>query len=348
MAWSIDDAPLGPGSRRADRLPAARRPSAASWSGSPGRRSAGARWTTYLLGATFAALARAAHGRRPVLGMPGIGSVRDAAAGYRDGGRLTTPTSTSPSRASHSRRSTATTCWSSARSSGRPGQFAAYAVFGHRRPLNAGDRPRADPAAQQHGPDRPTTSSATYRAVQPRLAVPADPVHAIDEQANWLRRRIGDPAAVGRAVPARRLRCSSAAAVIGSFFLTATASSAPLPGPLGRAPDARSTISPVAPRFLPGRPNPKTRRRRLRRRHDHPVVVQDDSIAFAVQLPPSEDGARSTGVLSRTIEFDLNAWSAARPRTPTKDRAASRPAGRLADDATALPGRRALPCRVTP
>ena len=111
-------------------------------------------------------------------------------------------------------------CWAT-------GQFAGYAVFGHRRPLNA---------VVLTGMLLVAGMSITIRdqlgfLVLFSLAALSLLVrsHTLEERTSWLRRRIGDPATVGRLY----LRGGSAfvaAAVGAALLLTATASSAPLAG----------------------------------------------------------------------------------------------------------------------
>jgi transglutaminase-like putative cysteine protease len=107
------------------------------------------------------------------------------------------------------------------------GQFASYAVFGHRRPLDAvivvgivllGNM--AITSNDQLG--LLVIFSLAGLAVLARS-------HAFDEQTTWLRRRIGDADSV-RSLYLRGGAVFIAAAVFGSLVLTASASSAPLAG----------------------------------------------------------------------------------------------------------------------
>ena len=111
-------------------------------------------------------------------------------------------------------------CWAT-------GQFAAYAVFGHRRPLDA---------IVVVGLVLLANMSVTANDQLRQLVVFSlaalfllTRAHAFDEQAAWLRRRIGDPADV-RALYLRGGSVFILTAVVGSLLLTSMASSAPLAG----------------------------------------------------------------------------------------------------------------------
>ncbi len=109
-------------------------------------------------------------------------------------------------------------CWSA-------GQFAAYGVFGHRRPLDAviviGVLLLGNMAVT-------SLDQLNYLVIfsLAALCVLAR-THAFDEQTTWVRRRIGDPAAV-RSLYLRGGAVFITAAIFGSLVLTASASSAPL------------------------------------------------------------------------------------------------------------------------
>ena len=75
-------------------------------------------------------------------------------------------------------------------------------------------------------------------------------LHALDEQATWMRRRIGDPAAV-RSIYLRGGTAFIAIAVIGSLFLTASAQSAPLAGAWEDVKPVLLDISAAIQKFLP-------------------------------------------------------------------------------------------------
>ena len=111
-------------------------------------------------------------------------------------------------------------CWGT-------GQFAASAVFRHHRPLSAvvviGAILVANMAASLHQQEFfLVLFSVAALFLLTRM-------HALDEQATWARRRIGDPNAV-RAIYLRGGAVFILVAVLGSMTLTATARSQPLAG----------------------------------------------------------------------------------------------------------------------
>src|SRR4029079_17801179 len=105
------------------------------------------------------------------------------------------------------------------------GQFAGYAAYGHRRPMTAVLTLRLAILLNM---------SITIQDQLPYLVIFSLAallflirVNAVHEQGDWIRRRIGDPKAV-TSLYVRGGVSFVAIAVIGSLFLTASASSAPL------------------------------------------------------------------------------------------------------------------------
>jgi transglutaminase-like putative cysteine protease len=107
------------------------------------------------------------------------------------------------------------------------GQFAASAVFRHHRPLSAvvvvGSLLIGDMAATA----RPQLQFLILFSLAAMFLLIR--LHSLDEQATWLRRRIGDPTAVG-SIYLRGGTVFIIIAVLGSLALTAAARSAPLAG----------------------------------------------------------------------------------------------------------------------
>ena len=106
-------------------------------------------------------------------------------------------------------------------------QFATYAAFGHRRPMNA---------IVVIGLLLLANMSLTVREQLTYLVIFSIAslfllvrFHTLDEQADWLRRRIGDPTAIS-ALYLRGGTVFIIAAISGSLLLTNAASSAPLAG----------------------------------------------------------------------------------------------------------------------
>jgi transglutaminase-like putative cysteine protease len=128
------------------------------------------------------------------------------------------------------------------------GQFAAYAVFGHHRPLDAviviGILLLANMAL--------TINDQLHLLVIFSLAalLLLTRTHAVEEQTLWLRRRIGGASSV-RSLYLRGGGVFVAVAVIGSLALTASASSAPLAGAWSGFGDRLIEVSQSLQRYLP-------------------------------------------------------------------------------------------------
>ena len=126
--------------------------------------------------------------------------------------------------------------------------YAGYTTFGHRRPLNA---------IVLVGIVLVANMGFTYQNQLMLLVLFSLAAlfllirfHAFDEESEWLRRRIGDPSAVSQLY----LRGGSvfiAIAVIGSLFLTNTASSSPLAGAVRGVGDQLVVLGRDFQRFLP-------------------------------------------------------------------------------------------------
>ena len=132
-------------------------------------------------------------------------------------------------------------CWAT-------GQFAASAVFRHRRPLSAvvvigailiGNM--AATVRDQLGYLVLFTLASLFLLIR---------LHALDEQATWVRRRIGDPSTVG-SIYLRGGTVFILAAVFGALALTATARSAPLAGAWEDIKPWLLDVSAAIERFLP-------------------------------------------------------------------------------------------------
>ena len=106
-------------------------------------------------------------------------------------------------------------------------QFASYAVFGHRRPLNAvvmvGLVLLANMAITPL-PQLPYLVAFTTASLFLLIAM-----HALDERATWVRRRIGDPGTIS-SLYLRGGTVFIVLALVGSVFLTNSAKSSPLAG----------------------------------------------------------------------------------------------------------------------
>ena len=126
--------------------------------------------------------------------------------------------------------------------------FASYAVFGHHRPLSA---------VIVVGVVLVGNMSLTFNDQLPYLVLFSVASllllirsHVFDEQSEWVRRRIGDPASIS-SVYLRGGAAFITAAVAASFVLTQTAASAPLAGAWDGVEDSLIGISQSVSRFLP-------------------------------------------------------------------------------------------------
>lgn len=128
------------------------------------------------------------------------------------------------------------------------GQFAAFAVFRHRRPLSAvvviGAILVGNMAAT-------VINQLNYLMIFSLASLfLLIRLHALDEQATWARRRIGDPATVG-SLYLRGGTVFIIIAVVGAFALTATARSSPLAGAWEDLKPWLLDVSAAIQRFLP-------------------------------------------------------------------------------------------------
>ncbi len=128
------------------------------------------------------------------------------------------------------------------------GQFASYAVFGHHRPLNA---------VIVAGIVLLASMSSTFREELPYLVVFAGAalflliqMHAFDERATWIRRRIGDPSTIS-SLYLRGGTVFILAAMVGSLLLTTRAASSPLAGAWAPVHDQLIEVGETLGRFLP-------------------------------------------------------------------------------------------------
>ena len=126
--------------------------------------------------------------------------------------------------------------------------FASYAVFGHRRPLSA---------VVVVGVILVANMALTLNDELPLLVLFSLAslfllirTHVFDEQSEWMRRRIGDPASIS-SVYLRGGTVFIAVTVVASFMLTQTAASAPLAGAWDGVEDGLLSISRSVQRFLP-------------------------------------------------------------------------------------------------
>ncbi|MDP9483886.1 MAG: DUF3488 and transglutaminase-like domain-containing protein, partial [Chloroflexota bacterium] len=219
LAWSIDDASWVVGPRGLTDFLAWAVALGVGW-GFLSAKVGWSRWLAHLLGATFAGLlvpmivgARLIDGGGPVDWFQATAATCFDA--YLD---LTYRGLQFTTEIGHFLLSLGLLAWAT-------GQFAAYATFHHRRPLNA---------VLMIGLGLVANMSLTLRDQLPYLVIYSLAAlfllirfHAFDERTLWIRHRIGDAAALG-GLYLRGGTVFVASAVLASLFLTATATSAPL------------------------------------------------------------------------------------------------------------------------
>ncbi len=221
--------------------------------------------------------------------------------------------------------------------------FASYAIFGHHRPLSA----VAVVGLLLVGNMAITINDQLYYLVIYSLAALFLLIrgHVIEEQSEWLRRRIGDPASIS-SVYLRGGTAFVSIAVIGALVLTQTAASKPLAGAWDGLSDGLLSVSRVFQRFLPaGGAN-----RSFGVTFGPTAAVQqvwttDSSLALTVQLSPQDDAAYYWRAVIYD-RIDLNGWSMS--DTTTVGRAAGEALLSGYADSVAPDGRREVSFRVTP
>jgi transglutaminase-like putative cysteine protease len=126
--------------------------------------------------------------------------------------------------------------------------FASYAVFGHRRPMNAVIVVGVVLVANMSLTENDELwFLVLYSLASLFLLIRS---HVFDEQSEWLRRRIGDPSSIS-SVYLRGGTIFIGAAVAGSVLLTNAAASAPLAGTFNGVQDSLIDITRAVSRFLP-------------------------------------------------------------------------------------------------
>jgi transglutaminase-like putative cysteine protease len=222
--------------------------------------------------------------------------------------------------------------------------FASYAVFGHRRPLNA---------VVLVGVVLVANMSITVNDQLPHLILFSLAslfllirAHVFDEQSEWMRRRIGDPATIST-VYLRGGTMFIVLAVLGSYVLTQTAASKPLAGAWDGVGQSLVSLTRSFSRFLPtGGAN-----RSFGVSFGPNATVQQQwnfngGIAVTIQLPPGDDGK---GYYWRAFAYDridLASWGIS--DTVSVQVAANAPLFDKLADAPATIGTRKVQFTVTP
>ncbi len=306
MAWSIDDvAPiLGRGDFTDMLAPMAL---AGMLVGLIGAEVGWGRWLTYLVGAVFAALiVPLAVGSVLVQNAPEpIENAGTLAAAYHE-------TATSVVRAvtdlihlpltneyGHYILVLGLLVWGTA-------MFASYTTFGHRRPLNAIVVVGLILLVNMSLTTRDQLAFLVLFSLASLFLLIR--YHVLEEQADWFRRRIGDPASIS-GIYLRGGTLFIVAAIGGSLLLTSVASSDPLRGAWGGLSSGLVELSRSFQKYLPAGANSRSfgadfdpSGTRISGRWQ-----PDTSLEVTVQLPPDEHRKFYWRAVAYD-EFALNGW----------------------------------------
>ncbi len=225
------------------------------------------------------------------------------------------------------------------------GQFASAAFFGHRRPLDTiivvGIVLLANMALTFHDQLR---LLILYSVCALLLLIRS---HALEEQAIWLRRHIGDPSAV-RGLYLRGGAAFIAVAILGALTLTVSASSAPLQGLWTDLPQHLVDIGQMLQRYLPTGGS----QRDIGTGGFGPnaaisgVWTTDSGTAFTAKFPAGQRRKFYWEAVAYQ-RFDLTAWSIG-PTTPISRAAGTAMLAGQAEDPGLLAGRDRLEVTIQP
>jgi Transglutaminase-like superfamily/Domain of unknown function (DUF4129) len=169
------------------------------------------------------------------------------------------------------------------------GQLAATAVFARRRPLDAIIVVGLLLLASMSVTNRDQLNFLVFFSIAALVLLIRS--HALEEQVTWVRRRIGDPAAVA-ALYLRGGGSFITAAVLGALILTAAASSAPLQGFWADVPQKLVNLSQWIQKFAPpgGDPRSFTAVGFGSSATTNGLWSPSSAIAFSAALAPGEKG----------------------------------------------------------
>lgn len=188
-------------------------------------------------------------------------------------------------------------------------QFGSYAVFGHRRPLNAVVVMGLPLLANMAITNDQLPYLIAYTAASLFLLIG---MHAFDERATWVRRRIGDPGTIS-ALYLRGGTVFVLVALVGSLFLTYRAASAPLAGAWDGVDDQLIAFGERISRYLPVggdlRAMGGVQFGQDARISD--TWFTDAGIAFTATVPASEDEFKWRAAAYDT--FGLTGWTQSFP-----------------------------------
>jgi transglutaminase-like putative cysteine protease len=338
LAWSLDDARWVLGRETyLDFLPLMA--AGGVLAGFIGPKVGWGRWQSHLIGAVFAALivplfaASVAHPQGASLHDLYEATADSVVAAYGD---IVVRNQASTVQYLHYLLSIGLMVWATA-------MFASYAVFGHRRPLSAVTVVGLLLVANMSiTVNDQLVYLVLYSLAGLFLLIRG---HVLEEQSEWLRRRIGDPASIA-SVYLRGGTAFIAVAVAGALVLTQTASSAPLAGAWGGVSDSLVSLSRALQRFLPAGganrsfgvsfgPNAAVQQ----------VWTTDSTLAVTIQRPPPD----KNDYYWRAFTYDrieLTGWSMSNASTIVRGPSSALLDG-MADDVPAE-GRRELAVTVTP
>ena len=221
--------------------------------------------------------------------------------------------------------------------------FASYAVFGHHRSLNAVVVVGILLVGNMSFTDEDQLPLLVVFSLASLFLLIRS--HVFDEQSEWLRRRIGDPASIS-SVYLRGGTAFIAGTVIAAFVLTQTASSAPLAGAWTGFSDDLLNISRTISRYLPT--GGQTRSAGLSFGGDSQVGQEwnnNGDIAVTVQ----RDATDKTAYYWRAVTYDIidvKGWRIG-PSIQTQRAANSPLLDQMADNPSAV-GQHALDFTVVP
>ena len=300
MAWAIDDARWVLGNPDyLDLLVLAA--AAGVLAGFIGPKVGWGRWLTFLIGAIFAALlvpimtAQVAPLPDTSVGALYHATAASAVQAYIDIAILDLSSTTEYL---HYILTLALVVWGTS-------MFASYAVFGHHRPLSAVLVVGVVLVLNMSLTDNNQLLYLVLFSIASLLLLIRS--HVFDEQSEWLRRRIGDPASIS-SVYMRGGAAFVTAAVIASFVLTQTASSAPLAGAFDGVSDGLIGLSQSLSRYLPT--GGSTRPLGLAFGPNARIEQQwttSGALAVTIRRNPTDDGAYYWR--ARVYDkIDLNGW----------------------------------------
>ena len=338
LAWSFDDARWVLGRETyLDFLPLAA--AGGVLVGFIGPKVGWGRWTTYLLGSIFAALivplfvASVAHPQGASLTDLYRATAASVVAAYGD---IVVRNQASTVQYLHYLLTLGLLTWATS-------MFASHAVFGHHRPLSA----VTVVGLLLVGNMALTINDQLVYLVLYTLAALFLLIrgHVLEEQSEWLRRRIGDPASIA-SVYLRGGTAFVTVAVVGALILTQTAASKPLAGAWDGVSDGLVVLSRSVARFLPAGganrsfgvsfgPNANVQQ----------VWTTDSTLAVTIQRPPPD----KEDYYWRAVTYDrieLTGWSMT--DTSTVVRGPSTPLLEGLPDDVVADGHRELAVTVTP